>query len=253
MDEDESYVNNIAVNISHGTEHGDALDIVKHVEMQERIGTRCTSYYKIQVTAKMNNVNWLGIEFTQNNVFLYDAIVVYESYLTFTALENGTFSFTGNDVMYSTDGGRGWSLLSSGQSTAPVAAREKIMWKAELTPNSTIGIGTFSSTGRFTAEGNPLSMIYGDDFVSNTDISQKSWAFYRLFESCATLTDASGMTLSATELSQNCYRNMFANCTRLTSAPNLPAKSLTRNCYQEMFSGCTGLTQAPDLPALNLE
>ena len=49
-----------------------------------------------------------------------------------------------------------------------------------------------------------------------------------------------------------CYRNMFYDCTNLTSAPELPATTLTKYCYYNMFSGCTNLTTTPKLPATAL-
>ena len=34
---------------------------------------------------------------------------------------------------------------------------------------------------------------------------------------------------------------MFANCTSLVEAPELPATNLTEGCYADMFNGCTSL------------
>ena len=85
-----------------------------------------------------------------------------KNYLAFTALEDGTFAF-GNNINYSLDNGKTWTELAANTSTPTIASGSKIMWKAELTP-TTNGIGTFSSTGRFDAEGDILSLHYGDDF-----------------------------------------------------------------------------------------
>ena len=46
-----------------------------------------------------------------------------------------------------------------------------------------------------------------------------------------------------------CYTYMFANCTFLTKAPDLPAKELANYCYSNMFEGCTALTSVHTLPA----
>ena len=35
--------------------------------------------------------------------------------------------------------------------------------------------------------------------------------------------------------------SMFSNCTRLTTAPELPATTLTGYCYNSMFYGCSSL------------
>lgn len=54
-------------------------------------------------------------------------------------------------------------------------------------------------------------------------------------------------------MGDNCYREMFNNCTSLTQAPNLPATTLAAGCYWDMFDGCTSLIKAPALPATILK
>ena len=71
-----------------------------------------------------------------------------------------------------------------------------------------------------------------------------------MFAGCTNLTTAP--ELPAITLTNNCYENMFYGCTKLSSAPVLPATTLTNYCYREMFYGCTSLTQAPELPATTL-
>ena len=44
--------------------------------------------------------------------------------------------------------------------------------------------------------------------------------------------------------STECYREMFRNCTSLTSAPDLPAETAADGCYWNMFRLCTGLKTA---------
>ena len=46
-----------------------------------------------------------------------------------------------------------------------------------------------------------------------------------------------------------CYGYMFAYCTSLTKAPELPAEILSNQCYTNMFEGCSSLTSAPNLNA----
>ena len=52
--------------------------------------------------------------------------------------------------------------------------------------------------------------------------------------------------------SNYCFCGLFANCSSLTEAPELPATTLTQGCYRSMFSRCTSLTKAPYLPATTL-
>jgi len=74
-----------------------------------------------------------------------------EKYLTFKALEDGTFSFTKSGVNYSIDGGETWTELAENTSTPTVSAGGTIMFKATLTPEDYSGIGSFGSTGRYEA------------------------------------------------------------------------------------------------------
>ena len=200
-------------------------------------------------------------------------------YLTFLALENGTFTFTGNNVEYSLDNGHSWNTLQSGQSTSTVGSGSLVCWRASgLSPNSSSGIGKFSSTGRFEAMGNIMSMIDGFNFKTLTTISN-NYQFGWLFNNATGLRSAENLILPATTISNYCYRSMFAgasnlfypprilpamtvktesyramfyNCTNLTTAPALPATTLAGSCYYQMFYGCTNLTTAPALPATTL-
>lgn len=173
-------------------------------------------------------------------------------YLTFTALESGTFSFSGQSIQYSLDDGGTWATLASGVNTPTVAAGNKILWKATgLTPTSN-GIGKFSATGNFDVEGNVMSLYYGDDFVGQTNLTGKNYAFKFLFDSITKVVNAKNLSLPATTLSNNCYMNMFQGCTSLVTAPELPATTLAEGCYVAMFVRCTSLTTAPELPATTL-
>ena len=175
-----------------------------------------------------------------------------QDYLTFRALESGTFKFSGNSVDYSVDNGTTWTSLASNTSSPTVSAGNKIMWKATgLTPTSS-GIGKFSSTGSFEVEGNVMSLYFGDNFSGQTDLTGKNYAFYGLFSHCTGMTSAVNLVLPATTLTTYCYSYMFSSCTSLTTAPTLLATTLAKYCYSYMFKGCTSLTTAPELPATTL-
>lgn len=172
-------------------------------------------------------------------------------YLTFKALESGTFSFSGNSVDYSLDNGKTWTILASNTPTPTVNAGNSIMFKAEITPSSSIGVGTFSSTGRYEAMGNPYSLLYGDNFVGVTDISAKTYALYRLFYNSSNLVSAEKLSLPATTLANFCYYYMFYACTSLTTAPELPATKMASYCYDAMFMTCTALTTTQNVLTFN--
>lgn len=175
-----------------------------------------------------------------------------KDYLTFKALESGTFKFSGNSVSYSTDSGKTWTTLASDTDSPTVEKGKYIMWKGELTPASSNGVGKFSSTGNYEAMGNPYSLLFGDNFEGVTDLTRKSYAIRDLFNGSTKLTSAKNMSLPATSLAAGCYMSMFRDCTSLTAAPELPATTMPNNCYAGMFRGCTSLTTAPELPATTL-
>ena len=178
-----------------------------------------------------------------------------KNYLRFIAKSSGTFTFTGNDIDYSLDSGATWTTLSNGNATPRITAGSSILWKANgLTPTSSIGIGTFSSAANFVAEGNVMSLLYGDNFENQTSLSGKDYALRNLFNGCTSLISIENLVLPATTLAKYCYGSMFYRCTSLTTAPELPATTLAENCYNNMFYGCTSLTTVPSdlLPATTL-
>ena len=190
-------------------------------------------------------------------------------YLTFTALESGTFTLTipsGIDtsylesVSYSTDGGQNWTTTQNGATnitvtTPTINAGEKVLWKGIGVSMATSNRVTsqFSSTGNYKVSGNVMSLLYGDNFSSASSFSVGSTHnFTYLFGDSIYLVMASDLILPATTLASSCYRGMFQGCTSLASAPALPATTLANYCYREMFNGCTSLVSAPALPATTL-
>ena len=179
-----------------------------------------------------------------------------KDYLTFVALEDGSFSFSGsstaNCLSYSLDSGATWSTPAQKITTSTISSGNTIMWKGSGLTIGSSGIGAFLSSGQFEAEGNIMSLLFGDNFSGQTDLTGYDYAFNSLFKGCTTITSAENLILPATTLSQNCYNNMFYYCTSLTTAPELPATTLASGCYYNMFGGCTSLTTAPVLSATTL-
>ena len=178
-------------------------------------------------------------------------------YLAFTATSSGTFSFSKSGLSYSTDGAT-WTTLAANTNTPTIAAGKKVYFKGTPTPStsSPYGIGTFSSTSNFTVSGNIMSLLFGDNFINQTSLSGKEYAFYELFRNCTKLTSIDDLVLPATTLASYCYAYMFYDCTGLSFIPVnlLPATTLARYCYRSMFQGCTSLTSIPStlLPATTL-
>ena len=174
-------------------------------------------------------------------------------YLTIEALEDGlTAKLSTNACEYCIDGNGAWVSLSAGTTTPSIKKGQTLSFRGNLTPTSSAGIGTFTVVKNFSLKGNCLSMLFGDNGKTTTNISAKTYAFYKLFSGCTTLQSVSANFLPATTLSTYCYRYMFDGCTSLTNAPKLPATTATSCCYQYMFRSCSKLTSAPALPATTL-
>lgn len=182
----------------------------------------------------------------------------YENeYLTTVAKTNGTISFSGsttaNTLSYSTDNGTTWSTAAQSPSVN-VSVGDKVLWKGTCAPNSSNGIGKFTNgTASFDVEGNAMSLLFGNNFMGQTSLTGKNYAFYALFRGNTKLSSAENLSLPATTLADYCYSQMFKVCTSLTSAPELPATTLGGYCYDSMFEDCTSLTTVPAiLPAPTL-
>ena len=175
-----------------------------------------------------------------------------EKYFTVEALEDGlTAKLSTNACEYRIDNGD-WNTLRSSAETVAINTGQKLQFRAELTPYSNTGIGTFKFSKKCNLKGNIMSLLYKDNFIGQTDLTGKDYAFYRLFYMNTNIINANKLVLPATTLANYCYNGMFEDCTGLTTAPELPATTLAESCYWSMFEDCTGLTTAPELPATNL-
>ena len=183
--------------------------------------------------------------------------------LTFNIVSAGTINWTASDtavtktIDYKLNDNKWASITSNTGASAPtinVNPGDKIQFKgdnAQYNDSSSGGYNSFSgSTALFEAEGNVMSLIYGDNFKNKLTIND--YAFAGLFQECVNLISAKNLILPATTLTDSCYGAMFGNCTSLTTAPQLPATTLATQCYYGMFLGCTSLTAAPALPATTL-
>ena len=176
-----------------------------------------------------------------------------KEYLAFIVKSDGNISWYatsgGKAIQYSKDYGSTWtSITASTATTIPVLSGDTVMFKGV---NPTYSGSTFSGTTcQYDAEGNIMSLLYGDDFEDKTAL-QSGYTFQYLFNG-TNVVNTNNLELPATTLTNNCYNQMFANCTALTSAPVLPAETLANSCYADMFAGCTSLVTAPALPATSL-
>ena len=193
--------------------------------------------------------------------------------VVFTALESCVFTLTiGSDVdryaikriHYSIDAGRTWVSTDNvdGETviieTPTIGAGESVWWRGEgdrLSKGTSVEASShFNSSGRFDVGGNILGLVYGND-INDTKYaySAAGWGYEyaALFMGCTTLVHvAKDFLAKATIVGSHSYDRMFAECTSLVSAPNLPAKNINGLSYNGMFMGCTSLVIPPyELPA----
>lgn len=95
------------------------------------------------------------------------------------------------------------------------------------------------TTVHFNVYGNIMSLLYGDNFVGQTELTEK-YVFSNLFKG-SFVVSCENLVLPAMTLLPHCYRAMFSRCTELTISPTFPATQLVTACYKYMFEGTSSL------------
>ena len=232
---------------------------VEYVERDEPYGAK--SYPMISVADGDTDVYYGLPAYIDGDVYIYSKNNAWRK-VEGTSLNyfklvptsgNAKFNLSASAPFYvSYDDGLSWSYTTN---MMKVAEGAHVLLKATNLPIEwQKGIGAISSDGYFNAEGNIMSLVYGDNFSGQTSLVEKDGVFFNLFSKCTTLLSAENLLLPATTLAPYCYDSMFADCTSLTTAPTIPATTLANayGCYNNMFQGCTSLTTAPSLPATTL-
>lgn len=193
-------------------------------------------------------------------------------YLCFTALEDGTFTFTIQSnvptnkvsyISYSVDNGSTWVTVNNTNNTEVVVTTpviqtgDRVFWRGSATAmannNFSNGHTTVSSSGKFDVSGNILSLLYDKKFMQYTTTRNNNNTFYRLFDS-SKVVDASNLLMPETGSKANDYAYMFYNCSELISAPSeFPVVTQEQsNCYEATFQNCVKLVNAPVIKSRNL-
>lgn len=94
-----------------------------------------------------------------------------------------------------------------------------------------------------------INTLTGSLFGGTTTLAAN--CFEDMFAHCTGLTSVSSGFLPATTLAPSCYRGMFQD-TRFSTAPDLLAEELVSECYRYMFNACTNLTNIKCLATTNL-
>lgn len=176
-------------------------------------------------------------------------------YLTFTAVENTTFSFTkannNEKIYYSINDGTTWEELAANSSTPTIAVGDSIKWKGALTPlaNSSqiLGIGTFNSTGKFNCYGNPISLLFSDNFRSKVNSDLQDAAFAKLFLGNKVVS-CENFVIPIANIGTAAFFKTFESCPYLVTAPQIDNNGIIGACaMKRMFYGCSLLTNVPDI------
>ena len=173
---------------------------------------------------------------------------------TLVALEDGTMNiamhYGATSMHYALNDGD-WVEMTKAVSLT-MNGNDKVKIKAIGTSFYSECSSIFSSSMPFNAEGNIMSLLYGDDFQDKTSLEgMDEECFMSLFME-TNIVSAKNLILPATTLTVDCYGSMFEGCVILVEAPQLPATTLAEYCYNGMFYGCTSLTTAPELLATTL-
>ena len=179
-------------------------------------------------------------------------------YVTFKAEQAQTFKMTTmsgykiSGLEYSVNGGEWKNVVAD---TGVDFGGDKGNLRLRGTNTNGTASADDQSTITFTTDSNVKVACTGDirtllDWKNYSTVETQNARFCNLFAGCSVLTSAP--ELPATTLADDCYSGMFFGCTSLTSAPKLPATTLAFGCYSIMFSECKSLTSAPKLPATTL-
>lgn len=178
-----------------------------------------------------------------------------QDYLTLRVLTPGTIKWNSigsgmtKAIDYSLNDGAWVSITASSSTTINVVADDVVRLRGT---NSTYAkdksnySGFQGGTATFNAEGNIMSLVYGDNFVNQTTLTA-TYTFCSMFK-LSNVISAEHLILPATALTTYCYRALFSNANSLIAPPALPAGSLSQGCYYYMFENCAFQT-APDLLA----
>lgn len=255
----------------------------------------CRYYKQRKQVSYDGGVTWNNMdEYRRGDLYEYDSIIcTYDptesfsgQYFTFEAITDCTFGIIPKDygdsnpynyhICYSLDSGSTWNRLdtSTSSTTVTVTAGNKIYWKDFFSNVAGItwdqGSSSFVATGQFNAEGNIMSLCWGDDFLedcpspicrmvktlerrfpTNPGYYDAHYYFEDLLKDCTGLTNACDVIMPATDgLKQYLYSGMFEGCTSLKTPPVLlPAANVPACGYMNMFKNCHSLIETPDILA----
>lgn len=186
---------------------------------------------------------------------VYDVTEYPPAYLTFsspsafsvssTPLWDGTMEYSTDTETWNTWNGAAISgAVNGGQYTLYIRGTGNTKVTGSTTFDDTPWVLTGSQISCF---GNIETLLDYSAAVRGKHPTMADMCYLGMFANCTNLVAAP--ELPATTLSTNCYTSMFQGCINLASAPALLSTTLELDCYAAMFQDCINLTTAPALPA----
>ena len=176
--------------------------------------------------------------------------------LTFEIISGGTIvweryagsSDEARTIQYRKNDGEWTSITSNTGTSKPyvnVLPGDKLEFKGtNRTYHNGNAYNRFVGSATFKAYGNILSLIYGDNFLGETELPSTATSqnnFDSLFWTNTGITDASNIIMPQ-NTKNSCYNRMFEDCSNLEKAPTLPASQLEPFSYKYMFANCKKLS-----------
>ena len=176
-------------------------------------------------------------------------------YVTFTADAEQTLTMSKavGTLQYSVNGSAwnelGTNTIEFGGSKGNLRLRGKSLTgtSASLVDYNNYSTIIFGNNTSVACTGDIRTLI---DYENYTTAKTENARFRNLFKNCTCLTTAPDLPAEA--LADFCYDNMFEGCKSLQEAPQLPAKTIPSGGYYHMFEGCSSLIKAPELPAMTV-
>ena len=123
---------------------------------------------------------------------------ILKDYLTIVALEDGlTAKLSVNACEYCVDGDGIWKTLPADTETESINKGQTLSFRANLIPTNENGIGTFTVNKYYNLKGNCMSLLFGDNGKESFSLTEKNYAFYKLFYLNNKLISSSDLNLSA--------------------------------------------------------
>jgi hypothetical protein len=245
-----------------------SLDII-NIYSETPIGEDYTLNWvnSVAVNGSFNKIPYVTYSVTGNNGIPsgWDVDTFHElEYFTVESLvDNNTIKIgkakspSNISLSYSIDEGETWTDLTISSTTnfATINTGDKIIFKGNNTRLGTAwdNYYAFNSTGNYKVYGNAMSLLYEDEYLTNSEFnSSVDNQLVGLFYGSTTLIDASNLILPALTLYYNSYNGMFRGCTNLVAGPQLPATQAGQECYGSMFEACINLEEAPEINFVSL-